>query len=252
MRLVAQTTSVVRGMVTDSEGLAIDGARITLDGPVLAQEITVTSGAHGSYRIASLQAGTYNLRVAKTGFTTKVYAGLAVSLNRFLVLTVRLSISTVRQAITVSAKTPLIDSSTSSTGATILPLEIQQMPINGRNYLDLMQLVPGVAVNRQKDPGTDDAVPIPGERGGNASFLVDGMPNGNGMNGGSAAPFDQDSILEFQVLTSGYKAEFGHGSGGVVNVVTKSETNQWHGLASTFHRNNAFDSSDIAGQNAPF
>src|SRR5438045_7087943 len=78
------------------------------------------------------------------------------------------------------------------------------------------------------------------------------MPNSDMLNGGPAAPFNQESILEFQVLTSGYKAEFGHGSGGVVNVVSKSGTNQWHGLASAFHRDNAFDSSDVHGARTPF
>jgi hypothetical protein len=107
-------------------------------------------------------------------------------------------------------------------------------------------------VNAQQDPGTDDAVPILGERGGNATYLIDGMPNSDDVDGGPAAPFDQDSIMEFQVLTSGYKAQFGHGSGGVVNVVTQSGTSQWHGLASGFHRNSAIDSSDIAGQSVPF
>jgi hypothetical protein len=252
LQVAAQTTSVVQGSVTDSQGLAIAGATVTLSGPTLAQEITVNSDANGSYRIVALHAGTYTLSVAKAGFATKRYAGLAVTLNRCVVLNTKLSISSVRVTMTVSAKPALIDSSVSSTGLTILPREIQQMPINGRNYLDLMQLAPGVAVNPQDDAGTDDAVPILGERAGNAAFLIDGMPNSNGVDGGSAAPFDQDSILEFQVLTSGYEAEFGHGSGGVVNVITQTGTSQWHGLASTFHRNDAFDSSDILRQSAPF
>src|SRR5581483_11073339 len=83
-------------------------------------------------------------------------------------------------------------------------------------------------------------------------FLVDGMPNSDAVDGGPAAPFDQDSILEFQVLTAGYGAEFGHGSGGVVNVVSKSGTSQWHGLLSAFHRNSALDFSDVSGKNTPF
>ena len=78
------------------------------------------------------------------------------------------------------------------------------------------------------------------------------MPNSNLVDGGSAAPFSQDSILEFQALTSGYKAEFGHGSGGIVNVVTKSGTGKWHGLVSAFHRNDALDSPDAPGTGAPF
>src|SRR5205823_2283987 len=165
---------------------------------------------------------------------------------------VELAVSPVQIEITVSALLPLVEAGASSSGATILPHQIEQMPINGRNYLDLMQLVPGVAVNRRVDAGTDAAVPILGERGGNAVFLIDGMPNRNGVDGGPAAPFDQDSILEFQVLTAGYKAEFGHGSGGVVNVVTKSGTAQWHGRFSFFHRNSVLDASDVPGKNTPF
>src|SRR5205823_4133364 len=165
---------------------------------------------------------------------------------------VELAVSPVQIEITVSALLPLVEAGASSSGATILPHQIEQMPINGRNYLDLMQLVPGVAVNRRVDAGTDAAVPILGERGGNAVFLINGMPNRNSADGGPAAPFDQDSILEFQVLTSGYKAEFGHGSGGVINVVSKSGTSQWHGLVSAFHRNSALDSSDVPGGSTPF
>jgi hypothetical protein len=252
LRLAAQTTSVVQGTVRDPQGLVVDGATLTLSGPALPRKITTVSDATGSYRIPGLEPGTYTLRAAKPGFAAKLYEGLAVTVNRSLTFNVTLPVGTVLVAITVSARLPLLDSSTSSSGATILPREIKQMPINGRNYLDLLQLVPGVTVNRQEDPGTDAAVPILGERAGNAGFLIDGMPNSNGIDGGPAAPFDQDSILEFQVLTAGYKAEFGHGSGGVVNVVTPSGTGQWHGLVSAFHRNNAFDSSDIPGQRAPF
>ncbi len=250
--LIAQTTSIIHGTVTDPQGLAITGATVTLSGPALGSTIRVATDAAGSYRMAGLQAGTYDLRVSKTGFETRAYQGLAVTVNCSLTFDVTLAIGKVNEAITVSATPPLFDSSGSSSGITILPQQIEQMPINGRNYLDLMQLVPGVTVNRQEDPGTDAASPILGERGGNAAFLIDGMPNSNGVDGGPAAPFDQDSILEFQALTAGYKAEFGHDSGGVVNVVTRSGTDQWRGLISAFHRNNAFDSSDIPGQNAPF
>ena len=93
----------------------------------------------------------------------------------------------------------------------------------------LLQLVPGVAINRNFSEGDDNSAPILGERANNAYILIDGMPNRDEVDGGPAGQFDQDSILEFQVLTSGYKAEFGRGSGGVVNVATRSGTKQWHG-----------------------
>ena len=251
-RLAAQTTSIIQGTVTDEQHLAVVGAAIILRGPMSTTEIQITTDAAGSYRIAGLLAGTYDLRVAKPGFADKVYHKLTVTVNRLLIIDVVLAISTVKEEVTVSGDPPLFETTISSSGTTILPRQIEQMPINGRNYLDLMQLVPGVAVNRQVDVGSDAAVPILGERGGNTIFMIDGMPNKNAVDGGSAAPFDQDSILEFQILTAGYTAEFGHGSGGVVNVVSKSGANQWHGLLTGFHRNNAFDSSDVAGKGTPF
>lgn len=213
--LAAQTTSTLRGTVTDQQHLAIVGATITLRAPMLVSGIETTSDTMGSYRIPGLQAGPYSLQVAQSGFAAKRYQDLTVTVNHLLILDVVLAISPVQEVITVSGSLALLETTISSSGATIPPQQIEQMPINGRNYLDLMQLIPGVTVNRQADAGTDAAAPILGERGGNAIFLIDGMPNGDAVDGGPAAPFDQDSILEFQVLTSGYNAEFGHGSGGV-------------------------------------
>src|SRR5258708_9183421 len=110
-----------------------------------------------------------------------------------------------------------------------------------------MQLVPGVAINRQADLNSDNATPVLGERANNTGFLIDGLSNQNELNGGAAAQFNQDTIAEFQVLTTGYKAEFGHASGGIVNVITKSGSNDIHGLASAYLRNNVFDSANIPG-----
>jgi hypothetical protein len=250
--LAAQTTSILQGTVTDQQHLAIMDGEVTLSSPTLPHDIKTTTDAGGSYRVPGLLPGSYDLRVSKNGFADKTYRGLTVTVNRLLILDVVLAISPVKEEITVSGDPPLLETTISSTGATILPRQIAQMPINGRNYLDLMQLVPGIDVNRQVDVGSDAAVPVLGERGGNAMFLIDGMPNRNAVDGGSAAPFDQDSILEFQTLNSGYVAEFGHGSGGIVNVVSKSGTSQWHSLLSGFHRNYAFDSSDIDGKDTPF
>jgi outer membrane receptor protein involved in Fe transport len=137
-----------------------------------------------------------------------------------------------------------LEPNTSATGATITPRKITELPVNGRNYLDLMQLVPGVAINRQADPNSDGANPVLGERSGNNNFLIDGQPNKDTVNGGAAAQFNQETIAEFQVLTAGYKAEFGQASGATVNVITKSGSNAFHGVGSLFHRNNGFDSNN--------
>jgi hypothetical protein len=116
----------------------------------------------------------------------------------------------------------------------------------------LLQTVSGVAINRNVAEGDDNSAPILGERANNAYGLIDGMPNRDELDGGPAGQFDQDSILEFQALTAGYKAEFGRGSGGIVNVVTHGGTNDWHGSASLFHSNYVLDTPDVPQSEVPF
>jgi len=245
--LRAQTTSTIEGTVADHQGLGIAGAKVQIIGPTLAIEKETTTDANGAYQIASLPAGTYTLTVSHTGFATQVFKDFEITLNRTIKFNVSLEIGTVQQEVEVVAQTPLLETSSSAEGATVLPQQIEDMPINGRNYLDLMQLVPGVGIYRQADLNSDNATPVLGERGNNTGFLIDGLPNENELAGGAASQFNQDTIAEFQVITTGYKAEFGHSSGGVVNVISKSGGNDLHGLASVYHRNSAFDSSDIPG-----
>ena len=108
--------------------------------------------------------------------------------------------------------------------------------------------MPGVAINRQVDPNSDSANPVLGERSGNNNFLIDGQPNKDTVNGGPAQQFNQETIAEFQVLTNGYKAEFGQASGAIVNVITKSGGNTYRGVGSLFFRDDALDSTEFAGR----
>jgi len=249
----AQTTSTIEGVVTDRQGLAIPGAEVSIAGNSLAVSKKTTANAAGAYEVAALPAGTYTLTVSHAGFRTQVINDLEITLNRTIKIDVTLEVGTVQQKVEVSGQIPLLETTSSSEGTTIVPQQIEEMPINGRNYLDLLQLVPGVAINRQADIHDDNTTPVLGERGNNTGFLIDGLSNQNELNGGPAAQFNQDTIAEFQVITTGYKAEFGHASGGVVNVITKSGSNDLHGLASVYHRNSAFDSADIPGtSNVPY
>jgi outer membrane receptor for ferrienterochelin and colicin len=254
VNLAAQTTSTVEGTVRDNQGLAVAGVQVHITSSELAVDRIATTDADGSYRIATLPPGVYEIKASKDGFESEVFKNLEVTLNRTLTFDITMKVGSLSQTVTVDSATPLLETSATSTGTTITPRQIEDMPINGRNYLDLLQLVPGVALNRQNDPAGDNSTPILGERGGNALFLIDGLPNRDNLNGGPSAQFNQDSILEFQVITAGYKAEFGHASGGIINVVTRSGTNEWHGGTSVFFRNSVFDSNDIPGATggAPF
>jgi hypothetical protein len=244
------TTSTIEGTVTDVNGAVLPGAQVKASGATLATERTTSTDAQGFYRLAALPAGTYTITVSGTGFAANT-STVELTLNRVAKFDVQLLVGAVAGNVEVSDILPLIEPSASSTGATVTPKQIQDLPVNGREYLDLLQLVPGTAINRQSTG--DNANPILGERSGNNNFFIDGQPNKNTVDGGPAAPFNQETIAEFQVLTSGYKAEFGQASGAQVNVITKSGGNQFRGVGSFFHRNDAFDSSNslTEGVNAP-
>jgi len=250
--LEAQVTSGIHGTVTDQQGRPIVGAEVRVQADTTGVETNSSTDSDGNFGVVGLPPGAYTVTAARDGFTTKVYARLDLTVNRQVRLDIILTVGSMHQTITVAAIPLLLETGTSSTGSTILPWQVESMPLNGGNYLDLLQLVPGVSINRAAPEGDDNSAPILGERANNTYVLIDGMPNRDEVNGGPAEEFNQDTILEFQVLTSGYKAEFGHGSGGIVNVLTKSGANDWHGTASLFHRNYVLDSSDVAGARVPF
>jgi hypothetical protein len=252
LRFREQTTYGIFGTVVDQQGLPIVGAEVVTRGDATGSETISITGLDGNFVVLGLQPGVYTVTAAHDGFTTKVYTRLDLTVNRQIRIDIMLAVGSMQQKVTVGTAPPILETGTSSTGDTILPKQVESMPINGRNYLDLLQLVPGVRLNRIFSEGDDNSAPILGERANNAIVLIDGLPNRDEVNGGPAGQFDQDSILEFQVLTSGYKAEFGHGSGGIVNVLTKSGTNDWHGTASLFHRNYVLDTSDVPHSDVPF
>ena len=241
---LAQTTSTIEGVVKDANGAVIAGATIKANGSALSTERTVTSDSNGAFRIPALPAGTYTVAASQSGFATRIFDNVELTLNRNLMLEIQLDVGAVQERVGITAAEQLLEPTASSTGGIVTPRQIVDLPVNGRDYLDLMQLVPGVAINRQADPGSDTATPVLGERGGNNNFLIDGYPNKNTVEGGPAAQFNQETIAEFQVLTTGFKAEFGQASGAIVNVITKSGGNGFHGVGSLFIRNDAFDSSN--------
>lgn len=241
---IAQTTSTIEGTVKDANGAVIAGATIKANGNALSTERTTTSDSDGAFRITALPAGTYTVEASQSGFATRIFDNVELTLNRNLILEVQLDVGAVQERVGITAAEQLLEPTASSTGGIVTPRLIVDLPVNGRDYLDLMQLVPGVAINRQANPGSDTATPVLGERGGNNNFLIDGYPNKNTVEGGPAAQFNQETIAEFQVLTTGYKAEFGQASGAIVNVITKSGGNSFHGVGSLFIRNDAFDASN--------
>ena len=254
--VLAQTTiSTIEGTIKDAQGSVVAGAQIVVKSASLGIERSATSDANGFYRITALPAGNYSLKISHAGFAARDFDDVELTVNRTLTLDIPLEVGAVQGQVDVVAYAQLLNPTASSTGATVTPQQIREMPTNGRNYLELMQLVPGVVINRQANVGSDNSTPVLGERSGNNNFLIDGQPNKDTVNGGAASQFNQETIAEFQVLTAGFRAEFGQASGAIVNVITKSGGNAYHGLASIFFRNNVFDSSnslDPTKDEAPF
>jgi len=148
-QLSAQTTSTIAGTVHDKQGLTVAGALVHVSSAELAIDRSVTSDSDGAYRLAALPPGIYEIKASKDGFQTELFKNIEVTLNKTLVYDVTLQVGSTNQTVEVNSVIPLLETTTSSTGSTITPQQIQDMPLNGRNYLDLLQLVPGVAVSRQ-------------------------------------------------------------------------------------------------------
>ena len=172
--LRAQTTSTIEGTVTDQQGLGVAAAEVHISSAALAIDRRVLADSAGSYRIAGLPVGLYTVTTSKAGFSTEASRGLELTVNQTVTFNIVLKVGSQIDKIEVTAAVPLLESTFSSSGSTITPEQIEQMPINGRNYLDLLQLVPGVTVNRQADQGSDAATPILGAARATRHFLSTG------------------------------------------------------------------------------
>src|SRR5262245_34823856 len=146
--LNCQTTSGIFGTVTDQQGLAIAGAEVLVQSAATGAETKFITDSDGGYRAIGLQPGAYRVVIAHDGFATRIYELLNLPVNDQFRLDFTLLVGSIRQTVTAEAAPPLLESGTSSTGSTILPKQVESMPLNGRNYLDLLQLVPGVSINR--------------------------------------------------------------------------------------------------------
>jgi outer membrane receptor protein involved in Fe transport len=240
----AQVTGSVAGTIRDASGAVLPGATVTIKGPSLQREsVTATTTAEGSYRIPLVPPGTYEVTAELSGFTTQARHAVEVTLNHQTTLDFTLAIAGVSESVQVSAEAPLVEVTRSDVASTVSQRTIDALPLNGRNFTDLVALVPGAKPDPNLTSSTN--VEIFGERASAVSYLVDGAENNDPVDGGALVRYTQDSIREFEVITTGYAAEFGRAQGGVANIVTRSGTNDFAGRAFWFTRNNRFDSNNI-------
>lgn len=247
----AQVTSSISGVVTDSSGAVVSRATVSAQSPALVRgKVTAVTDSAGRYVITGLQPGAYSVRAEVAGFAPQLEDGVQVALNTDVHVNFALKVASSREEVRVEADTPVVRTQDSDLQTAVDTTTIDNVPVNGRQFLDLLSLQPGTAPRpSSSDQGAN--ITVFGERSITNSFLIDGMDNNDQYSRNFAEYFIQDAIQEFQVLLGGYQAEFGRASGSVANVLTRSGTNQLHGRAFYFLRDNALDSSNIAHQSAP-
>jgi hypothetical protein len=236
------------GRVADPKGGLIDGASITAKRVETNQQRTVKSDDEGRFRFANLPLGTYTITVESTGFDHLVRQ-ITLTVGQAVDLQLELTVGGVAGTVTVPNELAITETARTQLAETVLPRDIESLPLNGRNYLDLAALTPGITrnnpVSNQRFPETS-AVPgtglsITGQRFINNGMVVDGLSANDDAADLPGTFFSQEVIREFEVITSGGIAEFGRASGGFINIVTQSGTNNYHGRLYGFLRNQRFD-----------
>jgi hypothetical protein len=247
---LAQVVASVSGVVSDPTGAPLPGVAVTARGEALQRESArAITADDGSYRLAPLPPGTYSLTFERDGFAPRTVDTVRAGVNAALTLDVRLELPAVEEEVRVVGGAPLIEIERSDVATRIDEAAIDTLPLRTRDPEDLVALVPGVT--QRPDAVRDQRFSIFGERPSATAYVYDGADNSDPVDGGSFQRYAQDAIQEFEVITTGYEAEFGRAQGGIVNVVTRSGTNEVHGRAFYFVRDDSLDSSNVPGQDAP-
>ncbi|HUX67459.1 MAG TPA: carboxypeptidase regulatory-like domain-containing protein [Terriglobales bacterium] len=254
--LVAQTqTSQVSGLVLDPAGAAIPGAAVSIVNTGTGLARSAQSGANGAYTLTNLPPGNYTLRVAKAGFDTFVQSGIVLQVNTNPSINANLRLGASTQEVRVRADAAQVETHTNSIGQVIGEQSVVDLPLNGRQITQLVTLsgaavaaVPisaAQALTSNKDYPSASSFSVAGGQGGQTLFVLDGAPHMDPIsNVGLPMPFP-DALQEFRLETSALPANYGEEPGGVVNVVTKSGGNQFHGDLFEFVRNYAFNARNF-------
>lgn len=240
--------ATLNGTVTDPTGAAVPNAKVAATSPQTGLTRTTVTNQTGLYSFPQLPVGTYDLTVEANGFKLSKRIGVSLTVGAVATVDVPLEVGGTQETVSVTAEVPVVETTRSQTSTTVTSEQVGNLPINGRNFLDFTVLTPGVA----RDATRTGDLSFGGQRGTSNSLLVDGSDSNNvffGQSTGRAGTgrnpysFSQDAVQEFQVNTNGYAAEIGRAGGGVINVITKSGTNEFHGAAFEFYRDKALNAN---------
>src|SRR5438552_3079920 len=244
-------TGSILGTITDASGAAISGAKVTLTNEGTGAALSTTTGADGVYKFTPLKVGSYKVTASYQGFQTITQTNIEVNVGTDVVINFNLKPGAVTQTVEVVAAVPVLQTQNASVGQVIDSRSVNDLPLNGRNFTFLAQLSAGVNTPQADTRGNaaNGAFAANGLRPAQNNYLLDGIDNNsdtvdflNGTNFVVLPPVD--AVAEFKVQTSGFSAEYGRSGAAVLNATIKSGSNEFHGAAWEFFRNDKFDAAD--------
>jgi hypothetical protein len=242
------TTATISGDVVDQTGAAVPAANVQVKNVGTGVTQTTVTDAQGRYTVPSLVIGNYEITVSKTGFQTVVRSGITLTVNQQAVIDVNLPIGQSQQTVEVQGQVSQVETASSTVANLVEAKQMTDLPLNGRNFQQLITLAPGVNVAQVSATsfyGKGETYSVAGSRPEGQAFLLDGTDVQNFFNRGAGSAslgtsLGMDAVAEFQTLTNTYSAQF-PGNGAVVNAVTKSGTNSLHGSIYEYFRNDKLD-----------
>ncbi|PYV87289.1 MAG: hypothetical protein DMG90_18645, partial [Acidobacteria bacterium] len=245
-----KVTSTIRGTVTDPSGAAIAGAEVTVRNQSTNLTRAARTNSSGEYVVTDLEPGKYEVRVKQQSFKESVTQNIELFVSSTAVIDAALQVGSASEQVTVEANPVQVETSTGAVGNVVEGNEVRELPLNGRSFVQLTQLMPGVSPQASFDPknkgllaGVDFSV-----NGNNTTgniFMVDGVNNNDiGSNRTILVYPSIDAIQEFKILRNSYGPEYGQAMGAIINLVTRSGTNRFHGGAFYFGRNDVLNASD--------
>lgn len=243
------------GTVSDTNGSGIPQAKLIIKNVATGVERTVTTNADGFYTTVNLLPGSYEISITATGFNSETRHGVTMTVGSQITIDVTLRVGTISNKVEVTAQVPDVQLQSSDISAVVTANTVRELPLNGRSWTDLAALQPGVETIQTQpsfatgsdrgNRGFGQQLTISGARPQQNNYRLDGVSLNDYANGAPGSVLGGnlgvDAIQEFSVLTSNYSAEYGKTSGGVVNAITRSGTNDFHGTAYEFLRNSALD-----------
>ena len=241
-------TASIYGQVTDPQGAVIPGVKIIVTNVATRVEAKTTSDPAGNYRVVNLPIGTYTVTAEHQGFSKLITAGRTLQINQQEKMDLRLEVGALNQVVEVSGVGTNVETENPTVGESVTSRPIVNLPLNGRNVLNLALLQPGVTEDNPDDNngsgyGGIAGFSVGGGRADSITYLLDGGVNNDLMGNEVVLNPNPDAVEEFRILTSNYTAEYGRSGSGIISVVTKSGTDQIHGSAFDFVRNTVFDAN---------